>query len=380
MTRTLQKFLFLGFMLLGLPLLGVLAAGKDAAIYLEFPPSTQHVEHAPFSWTAFTVYSILIMVFTLPFIVRLVQVKMKVIPALEKGQFSSRLRLPWWGWLAVACGIVSWTLAWSRFSWFQPLQPFTFLPLWLSFIVVVNALTQRRKGSCLLTEQPLKLLILFPFSALFWWFFEYLNRFVQNWHYVNVQDFTPLEYGLHATLAFSTVLPSVLSVREWFLTFPAIQKAFAPFVSIPLWKPKIHAWLLLIGSGLGLFFMGIYPNHLFALLWVAPLTLLISTQILFGEKPLFGSIFHGDWRLFVASALAALFCGWFWEMWNMHSEARWVYTIPHVERFRIFEMPLLGYAGYLPFGLQCAAAGDLVSSHFRQNNTNLFDPAPKPFP
>jgi hypothetical protein len=59
-------------------------------------------------------------------------------------------------------------------------------------------------------------------------------------------------------------------------------------------------------------------------------------------------------------ALAALCCGLFWEMWNAHSLARWQYALPYVERFRIFEMPALGYAGYLPFGLECALICDLV--------------------
>jgi hypothetical protein len=27
--------------------------------------------------------------------------------------------------------------------------------------------------------------------------------------------------------------------------------------------------------------------------------------------------------------------------------------VPFVQRFHIFEMPILGYAGYLPFGLEC---------------------------
>ena len=48
-------------------------------------------------------------------------------------------------------------------------------------------------------------------------------------------------------------------------------------------------------------------------------------------------------------------------MWNVHSLARWQYDIPYVERFRIFEMPLLGYAGYLPFGLECMAVADAAS-------------------
>jgi hypothetical protein len=47
-------------------------------------------------------------------------------------------------------------------------------------------------------------------------------------------------------------------------------------------------------------------------------------------------------------------------MWNFHSLAKWIYAVPFVNRFHLFEMPLLGYAGYLPFGLECAVIGDMV--------------------
>ena len=69
---------------------------------------------------------------------------------------------------------------------------------------------------------------------------------------------------------------------------------------------------------------------------------------------------RGDWRPVVSAALAALICGFFWEMWNYYSLARWTYSVPLVQRFPVFEMPLLGYAGYLPFGLECVVAGELL--------------------
>ena len=62
----------------------------------------------------------------------------------------------------------------------------------------------------------------------------------------------------------------------------------------------------------------------------------------------------GDWREAGSWALAALGCGLCWELWNLHSLAKWIYTVPYVHRWQVFEMPLLGYTGYLPFGLECA--------------------------
>jgi hypothetical protein len=52
-------------------------------------------------------------------------------------------------------------------------------------------------------------------------------------------------------------------------------------------------------------------------------------------------------------------------LWNWHSLAKWVYTVPGVERWHIFEMPLLGYAGYLPFGLECLIVTEAVMGEDR---------------
>ena len=59
-------------------------------------------------------------------------------------------------------------------------------------------------------------------------------------------------------------------------------------------------------------------------------------------------------------AVGALLCGIFWEMWNMFSLAKWAYHVPWVHRFQVFEMPILGYAGYLPFGIECAVIADFI--------------------
>jgi hypothetical protein len=134
---------------------------------------------------------------------------------------------PWWGWLGAALTALSWALAWNRFSWFEPLQPFTFTPLWLGYILLVNAWTFRRTGHCVMLDRPRYFLWLFPLSSAFWWFFEYLNRFVQNWYYIGAQEFTPLEYFLHATLPFSTVLPAVLVDGCWHL--PRISAGLEQF-------------------------------------------------------------------------------------------------------------------------------------------------------
>jgi len=229
----------------------------------------------------------------------------------------------------------------------------------LAYILTVNALTFRRTGRCLLLDRTSRFFLLFPLSAVFWWSFEYLNRFVQNWQYAGVQ-FGPGEYILYATLSFSTVLPAVMSTREFILSFAFIQSRYRAFLHVRLSHPPWWGAFILCAAAAGLAGLGIWPDHLFALLWVSPLLILVSFQAMNKEATIFSPLVRGDWTGVLASALAALMCGFFWEMWNSWSLAKWTYQVPFVQRFEVFEMPILGYAGYLPFGLECAVISELI--------------------
>ena len=83
---------------------------------------------------------------------------------------------------------------------------------------------------------------------------------------------------------------------------------------------------------------------------------------------IFAPLGQGNWSRLCLLALSALICGFFWEMWNYYSLAKWVYDVPYVQRFHIFEMPLLGFAGYLPFGLECAVIADSMAHGWRKGD------------
>jgi hypothetical protein len=362
----LLKFVILAAMLLGLPLLGIFAAGYPIARYLEFPPQTRYVAQAPFSWLSFAVIALSILTVVLPLAYKGYQ-SFKITPP-QKSRIQSR-PFPWWGWLGVIAGLISWILAWTRFSWFTPYQPHTFSLLWFSYIIVVNAMCQVRTGHCLMTDRTGFFLLLFPVSAAFWWFFEYLNRFVQNWFYIGV-NFEPWAYFWYATLPFSTVLPAVLSTRQWFFSKNWIRQAYGNFRPLKLPWPNQAAACVLVLSAVVLAGIGIWPNYFFPFLWISPLLIIICLQALMKEPHILSQMAQGDWSGAVSAALAATICGGFWEMWNFFSLAKWQYSIPLVHRFQIFEMPLLGYAGYLPFGLECAVIGGMLE-HLLNGNKNL---------
>ncbi len=355
MASSLISLLIVALMLVGLPLLGVGLAGQPLAPYLEFPPLTRSVAHAPFSWPVFTILTVLVIAAVTPFVIRILRASK---PAASKPARSRPL--PWWGWLGLALTALAWTLAWTRFSMFEALQEFTFTPVWLGYILTVNALTYMRTGQCMLLNRTGYFFSLFALSAAFWWFFEYLNRFVQNWYYVGISDFGPGKYFIFASLPFSTVLPAVVGTKEWLAGFPRLSAGLDQWVAIPVRYPKAVAVTVLVIAAAALTGIGIWPDYVFSLLWVAPLLVITSLQVINGRATIFSGIGQGDWRSIWLFAVAALVSGFFWEMWNFKSLAKWEYAVPFVHRFQVFEMPLLGYAGYLAFGLECAVVADLL--------------------
>ncbi|MEX2574543.1 MAG: hypothetical protein WD317_09610, partial [Balneolaceae bacterium] len=143
-------------------------------------------------------------------------------------------------------------------------------------------------------------------------------------------------------------------------------KGYDNFPAMP-WLTSKGLW-----SALGLFSMaslagiGWQPKVTYPLVWIAPGLLWISFQKWNGyTNPLLKKSSEGYLALVWSSAVAALLCGFFWEMWNFYSEAKWIYNVPGVERFHLFEMPLLGYAGYLPFGVICALVSNSLLNMYK---------------
>jgi hypothetical protein len=332
------------------PLLGAAAGGAPIAPYLAFPPRTVAAPQAPVSWPWFALMS-------LPAMAGLGLIVVAVARARPQTDVvRPRRAFPLWGWLGVLAMAAGWFAAWSEATpaeWRR--QAFT--PLWLGYVLVMNALVHRRTGRPLLTDRPLWFAALFPASAAFWWLFEYLNQFVRNWHYLGIKSSGDWDYFLQGTLPFSTVLPAIASTWLWLRTFPRLEGMRLPAV-------RLHpaaAWLAIAAGVLGLAAIGPWPQAFFPMLWLGPFLLLCGLQQILTGTNLLAPLASGDWRPLLQPALAALACGLLWEFWNYWSLAKWQYSIPHVQRLHVFEMPLLGYAGYLPFGVTCALVMDALA-------------------
>ena len=263
---------------------------------------------------------------------------------------------PWWGWFGAAELAVAWVFCWSRFECCRSIQPhISYAPLWVGYILVVNALCVRRSGTSPLTAHTGAYLATFPVSSLFWWFFEYLNRYVWNWYYLGVSQMGAWEYAFYATLCFSSVLPAVTATAALLHTFePFRDERFAGMGRVDMRTPGTRLFLAFV-SALGLAGIVFIPQYTFPLLWLSPLMVFLLVQSALGEPCVLDRLRGGNWALVFRFAVAALVCGLAWETWNYHAVAKWVYAVPWVHRFQIWEMPVVGFAGYLPFGVECAA-------------------------
>ena len=142
--------------------------------------------------------------------------------------------------------------------------------------------------------------------------FEYLNRFVANWRYTGISDFDAVEYTFFATLAFSTVLPAVISTAEWLSTFPRLNTAFGQWRSVLIPRPRLAAGVVLVVTTVSLCALGVFSEYVFPLVWISPVLVIICLQALGGRPTVLAPLARGDWLVYglpAASELASAFAG-----------------------------------------------------------------------
>ena len=344
-------------LLAALPLAGQAVRGFPDGFFA-FPPLIhQPPAHAPFSTPVFAVFAAIALLGAGLFLFprRFGFSPPRACPVGESVPSSpstpASRPFPLHGRLGLALLSAAWICAWAPLDLPDWIARHTFFPLWLGFIFTMDGLVFRRAGRSLFANRRPTFWLLFPVSAISWWYFEFLNRFVQNWWYPDRMDFGPVHYLVYSSLCFSTVLPAIFEIRDWLESFPALRGRWSrgPRLRLP-GAAGIFATLGLLLLPL----IPLFPDSLFFATWIAPLALLAGALGLARVKSPFDPMKDGDWSAAMLLALAALICGFFWELWNFGSSPRWVYSVPYVNRFHLFAMPAVGYAGYLPFGPVCA--------------------------
>jgi hypothetical protein len=277
---------------------------------------------------------------------------------------NEKPKFPLQGWLGLGLVVVFWILNWSlpgtRTNW-------GFFPLWLGYCLTMDGLVFCRTGTSLLTRDWRKYVGLFLVSAPVWWLFELLNLRTQNWTYLGADIFTPLQYAFWTTLSFTTVIPAVFGSAELIASFGFVKRLKrGPVIATDKRTTTVFfilGWVMLAS-------MLLWPKIFFPFLWLSLYFILEPVNVWLGNRSLAYWTQKGDWRPVIALWLGVLLTAFFWEMWNYFSYPKWIYHVSWGNWLHIFEMPLLGYGGYLPFALELYAIYHLVIGLFGGRNSD----------
>ena len=258
-------------------------------------------------------------------------------------------KLPLHGWLGLGLILIFWTLNWALQG---PRTHWGFFPIWLGYCLAMDGLVFWRTSTSLLTRSPRKYAGLFLVSAPVWWIFELLNLRTQNWTYLGAEIFTPLEYVFWTTLGFTTVIPAVFGSAEFFASFDFVKRLKRGLVIGTDQRTTLIFFML---GWIMLVLMLVWPGIFFLFIWLSVYFILEPINVWLGNRSLAYWTQKGDWRPVISLWLGVLLTAFFWEMWNYYSYPKWVYHVAWGNWLHVFEMPLLGYGGYLPFALELYA-------------------------
>jgi hypothetical protein len=336
--------------------------GHFAANYFQYPPLIAPAK-APFNLIIFILVAIMFAAMILVYLVpSLFGFKKVSVPQLSK---PKNVKLPIWFWV----GLVMWGstlfILWGKFTEPKWIIIWADLPLFWGFALLMDGWVYKRTGGIsIISRSAQEMVALGVASVSGWLIFEYLNFFVDdNWIYPAGNLIPDNEFTIYAVIGSAGLMPLAFEWYTLFLTFDGMKNRFAsgPKLTMPSWLGTA----LLVFSFIMLFFIAFYPDTLFTLLWVIPLLILSVVLEKLKIWTPFNLIKKGDWSSVMLFALAYLVQGFLLEFWNYFSAthengqiitqtpAYWAYSVPYINVYHVFEMPLLGLMGYLPFGVYC---------------------------
>jgi hypothetical protein len=245
---------------------------------------------------------------------------------------------------------------------------------WTSYILLIDGFIYKKRGSSWLMNHRREFAFLWLMSIPLWVIFEGYNLLIRNWHYINLPENLAVRY-LGYAWAFGTISPAIFETAEliavaWKRPSP-MGEGPSPIVGgRPLSRVGSEARparstadrqsldsALIVAGAVMLVWPLIWPSpYQGALVFLGFIFLLDPINKRLGAESLLTDFRgYGPWptQRLVNLLLSGLVCGILWEFWNYWSRAKWIYDVPIMQGWKIFEMPLLGYFGFSPFAVEC---------------------------
>ncbi|MCQ4574629.1 MAG: hypothetical protein NOU37_05220 [Candidatus Brocadiales bacterium] len=237
---------------------------------------------------------------------------------------------------------------------------------WWGYILFVDAVIFRLKGSSLISTRTGEFFLQLPLSIGFWLIFEIYNLHLQNWEYHGLPENLVIR-NLGLALSFATIMPGIFQTAELLATL----KVFQGFKTSPL---RVTNRIVYGGMVLGFLFLIIpllvsqhHARYLFAFVWTGFVILLDPVVYSSGGNSLLKNLEEGFLERILCLFVAGYICGFLWEFWNYWAAAKWVYIAPFTAGVKIFEMPLAGFFGFGPFAWEYFVMYNFVRLFIRRN-------------
>jgi hypothetical protein len=260
-------------------------------------------------------------------------------------------RLPFYAWIGLAIMATSEAAMLAKiepfWSWHTPIA-------WTGYILFVDGLVWRRRGSSLLRDDRAEALFIAIVGVPLWVVFEFYNKYtLHNWYYVGLPEVLLVRYAGYAW-AFATITLALMETAELVGALrdrraPPYRRA-APH-QVPL---GIKGWASVIAGAVLLLIPIVYPSTwLAAPVWLGFIFLLDPLNAAAGAESIRGDFVDRHRARLVNLLAAGLICGFLWEFWNFWARSKWLYNVPVPPHIKIFEMPVAGFAGFPPFAVEC---------------------------
>ncbi len=244
-----------------------------------------------------------------------------------------------------------------------PVKIWFYIIVWWSFLLIVDALNYYRRNDSLIKRDISSFFALMCWSVFFWLVFEAFNLQLKNWHYIKLPRNIITRWTGYF-FAYATVLPAVFEVKDLIDSFVSSREKQKKDIISPEINGLLLFGLIILGI-LMLIIPLIWPAYFFPLVWIGVVFLIEPFLLIWGKGSIYFTIKRKNaselWKLL----LTGLILGFLWEFWNYWVISKWIYTVPFVGRWKLFEMPILGFLGFPPFAVECWLFVNLIDMIIR---------------
>lgn len=231
---------------------------------------------------------------------------------------------------------------------------------WTGLLFLLDGILHRpnrREGAAWhspIRSRPWRFAAIYLLSIPVWLVFDWVNFwFIDAWRYHGLPEDFFIRYAGYF-LAFGAICPGMFLVADIVQRKGLAHLRCRPFDP----GPAVCVTLVLIGGAMALYPFLVRDPVGSLTLWLGWFFLLDPINERLGVPSILGDWRRGRYGRTASLMIGGAVCGLMWEFWNYWAMAKWTYNLPFLgslESISYFEMPAIGFLGFLPFALECWA-------------------------